>query len=559
MRIIIIMVFVIIAPKYLKSKIFSLFPNIIKERTTVNSVPNYLPTFMGYADGDFLNWSSDTSAPVKCVIPDPNSTRIAITTEPKISLETILPEGCGRPRIMSFETNVDSSLTSDVTMDLRIAGDAFNEVLIRDAGTNIRFFDAQVSQFIADGSPLRIGTTGGEMPPTGPIADMFYLIGSQADQMSDGKYRLTVKLETAYSRKVVQKASAIVNHHREGLDAMRKLALQFLPLREIIKSFELRVREQDPNVAIYIGFDGIRLTPLRNILGPGEKTLLNLTLIDCDGTALRGRKVKLSAQKGFVEPSEVFTDETGRATISYQAPGQLLDMQDLVTAKFEYMTPYGRPDGYMETNTVINLKSQLWSMEVQVLDTSISINNQPPEYSRDETVRVLRMKSLMVRTKTGANEIDLIPINEEQIRSYGEMHINNQASGEDYWFRSTGLSTGLSITGQIARFSYTLAQGAEKLFIQWPNLGKTRFSITSTSCGSGGCETNHESGEIPQEALSLVNQFQFIAFGPTKIGKPPILFIREDNCGYLFEDRQVTELEGGKIRILHIRVKVRLI
>ena len=165
----------------------------------------------------------------------------------------------------------------------------------------------------------------------------------------------------------------------------------------------------------------------------------------------------------------------------------------------------------------IVIKERLWSMEVQVLDTTISINNQFPEYSRDETVRVLRMKSLMVRTKTGANEINLIPINEEQIKSYGEMHINNQGLGEDYWFQSTGLYTGLSITGQIARFNYTLAQGAEQLFIQWPILlGKTRFSITSIYLGIGGFETNTESGEIPQEAFHLFNPCPFPAFGPTQ-------------------------------------------
>jgi hypothetical protein len=107
-------------------------------------------------------------------------------------------------------------------------------------------------------------------------------------------------------------------------------ALALGPLGEKINRYTLDLRKTDREFALgNTGGSAITIEPKKNDLSPNEETDVVVTLKDCDGAPLAGRKINFMTETvegvpiegttgGTVTPSQVITDGFGRATVKFK-------------------------------------------------------------------------------------------------------------------------------------------------------------------------------------------------------------------------------------------------
>lgn len=204
----------------------------------------------------------------------------------------------------------------------------------------------------APSSTLTIGVGHSHLAPSGPIllsSHDYLLTGSIAS--SGGGYQMNLKLETTCSREVAASVSGTFASPSEASATAVRLATQaFTPLSDKIREFEKQKRDADPEVAIDVCKDAFQIVPSKTSAAPSETLPVTISLKDCDGTPLAGRKILLMggsfkgsslapSTNGVFTQTEVTTDGQGKATVDYTTgPSQGLSVPRV---HFVYKSPAG--------------------------------------------------------------------------------------------------------------------------------------------------------------------------------------------------------------------------
>lgn len=213
-----------------------------------------------------------------------------------------------------------------------------------------RFIDAS---FYRDSSgvpsnSLRVGIDQPNKAPSGNMKGMDYLLtGSVAPEGSG--FKLTMALECACNRKKVLTASRSFERADQASAAAAELANQkFVPVAEILRGFERDARSGDPEVSIG-GYNAkLAADPAKRKAALNEKIPVTLTLTDCDGEPLAGRKISLTgggnpaappSSNGAFTASEAVTGNDGKVTVEFQAGTR--KGPALARAYFFHKTPFG--------------------------------------------------------------------------------------------------------------------------------------------------------------------------------------------------------------------------
>ena len=163
-----------------------------------------------------------------------------------------------------------------------------------------------------------------------------------ADYMVWGEYfggdanTVNLFLATHSSRKQIATGRGIStgNPNTAALQA----ALQLITsgkgsLLDIIYDFEIKTREQDTETALG---PSLEITGLAAEMAPGKSATITISLKDCDGYLLAGRKVAVWATKGRVSAGEVVIGDDGTAQVTYTAPSTKADDDVVVAFEFRY-------------------------------------------------------------------------------------------------------------------------------------------------------------------------------------------------------------------------------
>lgn len=204
----------------------------------------------------------------------------------------------------------------------------------------------------APSSTLRFGVGYSHLPPSGAIllsSHDYLLTGSIAS--SGGGYQMNLKLETTCSREVAASVSGTFASPSEASATAVRLATQaFTPLSDKIREFEKQKRDADREVAIDVCKDAFQIVPSKTSAAPSETLPVTISLKDCDGTPLAGRKILLMggsfkgsslapSTNGVFTQTEVTTDGQGKATVDYTTgPSQGLSVPRV---HFVYKSPAG--------------------------------------------------------------------------------------------------------------------------------------------------------------------------------------------------------------------------
>lgn len=212
-----------------------------------------------------------------------------------------------------------------------------------------RFIDGS---FYRDGSgvpsnSLTVGIDHPNTAPAGALKGMDYLLNGSVSRDGSG-YEVTMALECACSRQQVITASAHFDDPDQASAAAGDLARRnFIPVADKIRDFERDARDEDPEVSIGGYNSKLVLDPIRRKASMGEKVPVTLTLTDCDGEPLGGRKIALTGSgadapasvNGSFAASEATTGDDGKVTVDFtvgSARGTAL-----ARAYFFHKTPFG--------------------------------------------------------------------------------------------------------------------------------------------------------------------------------------------------------------------------
>lgn len=147
---------------------------------------------------------------------------------------------------------------------------------------------------------------------------------------AEGNYTATLRLLNN-KRMLIASASYHFEKSAEPLWVGNMLALNLGEtakgsryLTQIIKEYEVKTRNESNKEK----YGRIALNPTLIFADYSYKVdakkskEIRLSLIDCDGVPLKNRKINLGTDKGELENQEVFTDESGVASVKFTAPAE---------------------------------------------------------------------------------------------------------------------------------------------------------------------------------------------------------------------------------------------
>ncbi|WP_210463482.1 T9SS type A sorting domain-containing protein [Rufibacter roseolus] len=207
----------------------------------------------------------------------------------------------------------------------------------------------------------------------------YLVIGTVTGSGND--YTVQIKVVGAVNRKVAVTSSASfkLSDPDGPRDAAVRAANQLNPLLDKIKAFEQAEREASTDVALLSMMIGqvqpvdIKITPSKTILSKNEEIDVEIEMVDCDGYKLKNRKVRFTSGEvaglsvpgttcGQIIPSEVTTDEQGKAKVKYKAGNQACSGK--IVAYYGFTHPNGSP-GIMYGEVPINVENtDTWYVDV---------------------------------------------------------------------------------------------------------------------------------------------------------------------------------------------------
>lgn len=220
------------------------------------------------------------------------------------------------------------------------------DVAVNDpTGGCLNFFDGTLVDregHISD--TVVFGLTHTNIAPQGEVSGSDYLI-SGAITGNEGAYTMTVNLETACSREIVTSGSTNFSSAGQAPDIAHTLALQvFSQVASTIEQFEINKRNADTEVARDVQDGQLVLKPSKRMASRAETVPVQITLVDCDGTPLANRIIRLQdprneSENGAFSTQTVKTDANGIANASFLTG--LMPGMAIVRVMYAYTYPWG--------------------------------------------------------------------------------------------------------------------------------------------------------------------------------------------------------------------------
>lgn len=122
-----------------------------------------------------------------------------------------------------------------------------------------------------------------------------------------------------------------------------------------------------------------------------NKLEIEFTLIDCDDTPLKNKKVIFKVSEGSLEENTITTDETGRGKVIFNAPEK--QCKAVLEGEWAFEYPSGRKD-IASAETTIQVNKQVDKLNAQIeikivsKSTSPSFNSDDPEYSESDELNL---------------------------------------------------------------------------------------------------------------------------------------------------------------------------
>ena len=269
---------------------------------------------------------------------------------------------CSRPKIIYYDCDVFVGQQPDSLAPLVFYwpfAKAMDNIISYSPGC-VTFVRAA----LADIGTLESGMSGESAQnlitsPDGGNTYWDYLIRSTITG-SEGDYRFSMYLETSPTREFVAGYTIVFTDELQSAkEAGIAIAAEMNPILEKIQSFEREKRDTDTRYAIASIVEQdpreITITPQKGIIDTGETVDIKIKMVDCDGVALRDRKIifvdtVLSTEAGKIDlpsgteggtitPEEAITDESGNVTVQFKAgsePGV-----GKIVAWYPHLTPCG--------------------------------------------------------------------------------------------------------------------------------------------------------------------------------------------------------------------------
>jgi len=164
--------------------------------------------------------------------------------------------------------------------------------------------------------------------------------------------RLTIRMETAFSRKLVYSATrsfaGLLSYDDKSKLGAQIAREEFIPLIDVVRKFEKEERDNNTDINIYI--DKFNVTPEKSKVKKGDEVVVEFKLIDCDGLPLKGRTVLLQggsfsgsplarSSSGRFANSTAVTDDEGIAKATFKvgiSPGKAI-----IRSYHKYFKPSG--------------------------------------------------------------------------------------------------------------------------------------------------------------------------------------------------------------------------
>lgn len=252
----------------------------------------------------------------------------------------------------------------------------------------IRWMDgALVNADLLQGDTLKFGTEFLNLPPLTNLNSGEYMITGLVEHLWVNKYRYTLILGTAVSRKTVKTVEVDFQATPDSaFNAGEEAARQMTSLYSTIRSYEIEKRNSDVTVAISDyrskgSPDVITLKPEKTLVNTNETIDIDVTMTDCDGVPLANRKVifkdttvvmndrgyKLEGTtNGEIIPSVAYTDDSGKVTVRFKAGKN--KGTAVINAWYPHFKPCGRPDVFQGAAMVQieNPPVRLWLLDARI-------------------------------------------------------------------------------------------------------------------------------------------------------------------------------------------------
>ncbi len=262
-------------------------------------------------------------------------------------------DNCPKRQVVLYDFNVtvprpDSTGNLGAWYSLFFAGPGAGAALFNP--DCLRFIDAA---FYRDttGVPSKSFSLGIDHPftaPSGSMKGMDYLLTGTVSTDGSG-YKLDMSLEAACSRKQVASASGHFDRPEQASTLGADLARShFMPLPTLIRDFEKGERAADTKVSIGGWSSKLVVEPGKHKAAFGETVPVTLTLTDCDGEPLAGRKISLTGNgdkrakpstNGAFTMAEAVTGSNGSVTVDFKVGSVKGTAQ--ARAYFIHQTPFG--------------------------------------------------------------------------------------------------------------------------------------------------------------------------------------------------------------------------
>ncbi len=285
---------------------------------------------------------------------------------------------------------------------------------------------AMINALELQNGKLKFGPEYSNLPPSGPINSIDYLITSKVESRGNN-YVFTLFLETAESREIVKTVDVEFEANVDGAEnAGKQAAMKMMPLFETIRKFEIDKRNSDVNVAILdIGSNEIiTIKPEKSLVDMGETIDMEIKMEDCDGVPLANRRIVFNdttvqlksytpemplkgTRGGEITPRVAITDEAGKVTVQFKAGNKAGFGQ--IVAWFPHQKPCGRADAFMGSAIVLinPLPPKFWVLNGQITSTTTLKRDTVMTFDMGGLQQV-NQSSTRVQTKSQGNIIAVI-------------------------------------------------------------------------------------------------------------------------------------------------------
>jgi hypothetical protein len=287
-------------------------------------------------------------------------------------LSNISADSCPTPVVSEYDSSVvGMTPPSDVNdpeatiwLDYASSGGGMQKAIFTEdpKRDNIDYVDAQIasgrhSVTVADFNPA----------PTGPIAGTQYLAIPivNVSETDHHMYLANARIEDAVTRDPVATSSNTVysSDSTQSWDLMEQAGLQVTSVFDKIRAYQTQLRDSQPNMAIRA--DRPELTPAHPKVNVGGSTVVPIRLTDCDGTPLKGWKLKLTATHGTMSPTSVTTDAGGQATAKFHATSKGLAVLRAYAGPYTQVTHRTFDRFFGQAAVIVGVAKPSWLIHLQ--------------------------------------------------------------------------------------------------------------------------------------------------------------------------------------------------